>query len=387
MFSAFLLFTLASLCVARIRVDDQNKRQTTTVYLPNPNDEPNANCNGVPCQTTPYVYNTQGGPVIQRPSICLVFWGTDLPDLTYTMGEVLVDVFENSPFADGWSEYGVLSRPSRHPACKLGITITPTQPNLTPDDIPAELRRQIALDVLPAALVNTHYVVFWPSVTDCTYCGYHTYDADLTYSLINDHSPAGGCYSGCLAPPVQVTTEHQVDWFESEKTTFVHEIMEASTDPFISAWFDPQVPGFQGEIGDLCTSASNPLLFDVVNGNLVQKWWSEQAQACVTYHLDYVAEAVACGTYDPTTLQPIPWTHHPYDCTDQYDHSRCMYCKGWANGYISHVCLPRLGSGCNAAFNTAPRQAFCNLEFECESSVVLTNVLLFASVVLAAFLL
>jgi len=78
-----------------------------------------------------------------------------------------------------------------------------------------------------------------------------------------------------------------------------------------------------------------------------------------------------CGSYafaDDGSYAPQEWRQHPYDCTDQLGGATCMYCKGRANDQVKAVCLERLGSGCNAAFNTAARYAFCNLEFECPAS-------------------
>jgi len=78
-----------------------------------------------------------------------------------------------------------------------------------------------------------------------------------------------------------------------------------------------------------------------------------------------------CGSYvieDDGTYNPQEWKQHPYDCTDQLNGNKCMFCKGRANDLVKSVCLERLGSECNAAFNTAARYSFCNLEFECPAS-------------------
>jgi len=186
----------------------------------------------------------------------------------------------------------------------------------------------------------------------------------------------------CVGSNVVFATQNQIDWFEATKAMLTQLVLNAASDPFGDAWLDPEVvDGTKGEVGDLCFDYSG-VYQDVIADHVVQKWYSQQRKGCVTTHLDYVAEAVACGTYDPTSLAPIPWTHHPYDCTDQYDHSRCMYCKGWANGKIVKQCLPRLGAKCNPTFDTAPRQAFCNLEFECSGSLLGLNVVALVSVVL-----
>jgi len=78
-----------------------------------------------------------------------------------------------------------------------------------------------------------------------------------------------------------------------------------------------------------------------------------------------------CGSYNVEadgTYNPQQWKQHPYDCTDQFEGDKCMFCKGRANDKIVSLCLERLGSGCNAAFNTPARSVFCNLEFECPAS-------------------
>jgi len=80
-----------------------------------------------------------------------------------------------------------------------------------------------------------------------------------------------------------------------------------------------------------------------------------------------------CGSYNVEadgTYNPQQWKQHPYDCTDQLDGDKCMYCKGRANNKEVSLCLERLGIGCNAAFNTPTRSVFCNLEFECPATTL-----------------
>jgi hypothetical protein len=89
---------------------------------------------------------------------------------------------------------------------------------------------------------------------------------------------------------------------------------------------------------------------------------------------------VAEGIYEPQE-----WQQHPYDCTDQLGGDKCIFCKGRANDQIRSVCLERLGNGCNAAFNSAPRSAFCNLEFECPASSISFSLFLALALVLGVF--
>jgi len=352
-------------------------------------------CNGEPCAVPPYVYNLRQGRVLDSPSLCLVFWGTGLSELLQnSIGQFVIDVFQNSNYTDGWSEYGVLRRPILHPACGKGVEITPI--SIPPDGwiganslIAAELRAQAAAKHIAPITTNTHFVLFFSPEewSDCSkMCNYHSFDSnDLTFSAIPDLRPTNpACNAQCVGVVPQVV-ENQEDWFQATKRSITRQVMGAATNPFTDAWQDPKIVG-GGEIEDICAGDSAAYQ-DGISGHLVAKWYSQQAQACVTRHLDYVAEGVACGTYDRTTLEPIVWRDHPYDCTDQYDHSRCMFCKGWANGKIVRQCLPRLQASCNPTFNTVPRAAFCNLEFECGSSFVGFNVVLIFTLLLVVLML
>jgi len=73
---------------------------------------------------------------------------------------------------------------------------------------------------------------------------------------------------------------------------------------------------------------------------------------------------------DPVCGGGFPnWLHHPYDCTDQYDHTVCFYCSGRANGFeAKDVCLNRNGRGCADLYNSPEASAYCNLAFECPAS-------------------
>jgi len=89
-----------------------------------------------------------------------------------------------------------------------------------------------------------------------------------------------------------------------------------------------------------------------------------------------------CGSYvlKDGTWVGKEWEGHPYDCTDQVPGDQCMFCKGRANDKIVRLCLERLGAGCNRAFNTPAREAFCNLEFECPASTVSFSLFLLVSI-------
>lgn len=75
--------------------------------------------------------------------------------------------------------------------------------------------------------------------------------------------------------------------------------------------------------------------------------------------------AVECGGGLPN------WNSHPYDCTDQYDHTKCFYCSGRANGFeAKNVCLNRNGRECNELFSSPEAKAYCNIAFECPASTL-----------------
>jgi len=77
------------------------------------------------------------------------------------------------------------------------------------------------------------------------------------------------------------------------------------------------------------------------------------------------------------------WNNHPYDCTDQYDHTVCFYCSGRSRGHEArNMCFDRMGRTCNELFNTAEANTYCTLAFECPASTFSSPFLVFASLAL-----
>jgi hypothetical protein len=80
------------------------------------------------------------------------------------------------------------------------------------------------------------------------------------------------------------------------------------------------------------------------------------------------------------------WLKHPWDCINQEVPGGCMYCKGVAMGESTMWCLNKEGGDCETIFESAPRKAFCNQEFECPASTTSLSIVLLICSVLAFFL-
>jgi len=75
------------------------------------------------------------------------------------------------------------------------------------------------------------------------------------------------------------------------------------------------------------------------------------------------------------------WNSHPYDCTDQYDHTVCFYCSGRAHGSEArNMCFNRQGRGCDELFSSDEATSYCNLAFECPASTLTRSIFLLVAV-------
>jgi hypothetical protein len=162
-------------------------------------------------------------------------------------------------------------------------------------DIQPELRAQIDAQSLPAPDANTIYAVFFPSEKLITmgggnnlnfFCAYHrattaTSGAKIRY-FVMPHSVAD-------APDCGVA-----GGFGNLTAIASHELMEGITDPDASfasavgpplAWYDPIVnpdQGFaNGSAGDICNHQQAATVLGDGRTYVVQKIWSNQANACV----------------------------------------------------------------------------------------------------------
>eukprot|EP01126_Amoeba_proteus_P022465 TRINITY_DN2268_c0_g1_i7.p1 TRINITY_DN2268_c0_g1~~TRINITY_DN2268_c0_g1_i7.p1 ORF type:complete len:208 (+),score=22.37 TRINITY_DN2268_c0_g1_i7:838-1461(+) len=71
----------------------------------------------------------------------------------------------------------------------------------------------------------------------------------------------------------------------------------------------------------------------------------------------------ACSTEKGT------WGRSTQACVSQFGGDKCFFCHGVANGKEVRQCLDRNGGVCNTIFQSKPAQGFCNLEFECGTTV------------------
>jgi hypothetical protein len=211
-----------------------------------------------------------GGPILSNAKVHTVFWGPNVanPDRVNAFYEAITA----SPLMAWLSEYDT-------PTAKIGTsklagsTIDLDAPLLNPlpeDVIQAELGRLIDSGLVPEFDENTFFAVHLPQdiqtqtqgVLSCVnFLGYHSLfkhgGRSIYYTIIPD------CGFG--------------EGFITKVST--HELTEVVTNPNWDAdpaWVDRSF----GEIADICTS-----LFDVVNGIVVQKLWSNQAKGCITTKL------------------------------------------------------------------------------------------------------
>jgi hypothetical protein len=131
------------------------------------------------------------------------------------------------------------------------------------------------------------------------------------------------------------------------------------------------------EVRLFTTSGSNTIGIVGVNPDVrafifdhlpVKEEFAEEESKLIDAHRSEIGICGSLVEVSDGVWEPQEWENHPYDCTDQLEGDKCMFCKGRANDKVRSVCLERLGNDCNAAFNSPPRSVFCNLEFECPAS-------------------
>jgi hypothetical protein len=240
-----------------------------------------------------------GGPVIQNPTIVLVYWAstieTDWPTFFSTVA--------NSSYMDLLSEYGYGPGPTwdaGRPMADIGrgSVLGTFQDNHTKTGsvsdsaIRTRLAYLMAEGWLPQPTANTVYAVMFPPTwsivndnnqllcanTTPTYCGYHShfYEYQSSGPIVN-YLVVPECYQYCKA---------DADSGQNSITMVAsHELAEITTDPDIGAGAadagaPPDRLGWVPEIGDLCAGKEA-----FVDGGLngvwaVQKVWSNAQNQC-----------------------------------------------------------------------------------------------------------
>lgn len=221
-----------------------------------------------------------GGPLLTHISVHPVWWRST------TRFQSAFNTFygsvTNSPLYSMLSQYniGAGSQVS-------GFTDNDTATTISDSSIHTELNRLFANGSLPLPNGSNYYPIHFPQGSHITgpdgsrscvqFCAYHgTYvrnGVNVNYGVIPDVGDSG-CNGGC---------GNNASVQNNEQSVASHELVEATTDPAVGlatvigsplGWYDPN----NGEIGDICNG-----LQGTTNGLVVQKEWSNAANACVDH--------------------------------------------------------------------------------------------------------
>ncbi len=232
-----------------------------------------------------------GGPVLASVRVVAVMWGRNVAKTTGSLISPYFKAMVNSTYADQFAQYSTHMRGvNGHRGTNQTITrgtfrgkfrITPanTAKTLTDGDVQTELKAQIAAGALPAANLDTLYMIYFPS--------------DITITLGGSRScVAFGAYHEAVSATV---TPDNVFYgvmpdcgggFSSITVASSHEFAEAVTDAIPTPGSHPAYPqawntsnGF--EIGDLCEGHDTTL----TGGGetyTVQEVFTKSTNACAT---------------------------------------------------------------------------------------------------------
>jgi len=250
-----------------------------------------------------------GGPVLSHVKVIQVLYGA--PSLTTAYEPAVQNLAApsiasfyqtatNSFYFDWLSEYNAGGQAIGRGGFQQQIAITPALANDGPtiDDtkIQAELKAQVAANVLPVPDGNTLFAVYFPvgktiTITTTTtsgttvamsgvdFCGYHgtTSTPEMAYSVLPDFSTGGMATPNCTFGSE----------FQSVTRVSSHEVVEAITDPEVGlanspapplAWYDTNFPG---EVADICQQFVGNIQFPDGRLYVVQAQWSNRQGACV----------------------------------------------------------------------------------------------------------
>jgi hypothetical protein len=220
-----------------------------------------------PAKTTMLYY---GGPVISTTKVVVVLWGPNVPKATTAILKPFFKAITNSTYVDQLTQYstvgitGVNGDPGTNQTIARGsfggkFTITPSDTNttLTDAEVQTELENQITAHHLPAADLNTLYMIYFPAgititlgtLKSCSAFGaYH----EAVSSTVTPNNIFYGVMPDCGYSPSGVTSVSS------------HEFAEATTDAIPTPGSNPAFPqawntynGF--EIGDLCEAYQGKL--------------------------------------------------------------------------------------------------------------------------------
>jgi hypothetical protein len=232
----------------------------------------------IPGAPVPSLTN-HGGPVLGNVEVVTIYWGASWANGNGSLSADVDQFFEfilTSSHMDMLAQYSTsattIGRGRR--VRSVGIsnsepgTATSTGREVTDAQIQQALQGWIAAGTVPATTANTLYFVYLPPnvVTIMTggdrsciaFCGYHNAVGSVYYAVV----PYANC-NGCVFPGKLLDTLTEVS---------SHELVEAITDPGLSAWWDSTTGN---EIGDICNRQTRRL-----GGYMVQTEWSNTGSTC-----------------------------------------------------------------------------------------------------------
>jgi hypothetical protein len=216
------------------------------------------------------------GPLIARPEVFTVFWGTAWQQAAHSPLVAQLNAFFDavlvSPLIDQLAEYSVAAYAIGHGKRTGTTTLTTPAVRHSVSDTAVQhlLQQEIAAGTaVPNPTPNTLYFVYLPpgvkvvqggSASCQAFCGYHNDIAGQVFYAVMPYPGCGGCTGGLSV-------------FDALTSTSSHELCEAITDPIPGrGWYDD----VHGEIGDICAWKTKK-----IGPYTVQLEWSNKAKKCL----------------------------------------------------------------------------------------------------------
>lgn len=261
------------------------------------------------------------GIVLVDPVVVGVFWpGAVAVDASSRalFPDFVKDLFDGPFWAAEMPQYVGASHGSYRSSHDITLLTLAPSTTVLVSQIGPELAAQVAAGGLPAATVNTMYVVHFPpgiTITDpggigtsCVqFCAYHDYayvvpgdvNTRFTFTVQPDFTQNAGCQTGCgLGAPFDKYTE-----------VLAHEIIEATTDPQPPNGWENACLGGE-EVADVCESDLfyTPRLTASSGAPQCPNRWAMQAiysNAAIALYGPANACAVVGSTVDSTCVEPV----------------------------------------------------------------------------------
>lgn len=239
-----------------------------------------------------------GGPVVSLPKVVGVIWGGSVATTTVTNIGPFLRALVNSTYIDPLAQYNtkltaVGGRAGTQQTISRGkvrgrYQIKPinTQTTLTDEQILAEIKAQITLGRLPAADLNSIYMVFLPPGVTVNAFGRKSCNDFYGYHAAASGTPSSSNLYYAVMPDCG-------KGFDALTATVSHELVETLTDPIPTPGSSPNYPqawntSNGSEIADLCQWRYATLtVTPTVPGQstakyVVQQYYSNAKAGCLT---------------------------------------------------------------------------------------------------------